>query len=1408
MVDIFEEFETEQTRAQDTPDIFAEFEQEAQAEQVPTREEIQEMPDILEEMGLAPRFQEVEERPSTGSSYFDIAKSTAKTFLPAVASAGIKFARGAGETIARATGITEEDAIIPALRPKKPQEVVEIEAQLREEGRDVPETIARGISEKASDFLDEYVAREKDLLDLDTADKRLLNDILSTTANMVPYIVGGIVTSNPQLALGGMSAQVVGEKYGEIEDDPRFTQGQKAGIALGHGAITYMTEKLPMEFLFKRFGKGFVNNSLGYLLREVPSEIAEGVLQDAVDIATVNPELTGEEVIDRAVATILPTIGSSILLVGAGSGLTRFADRVSSRETGEVTDKQSAEQTNIGDIIEAVERDPENVVPSLTDEEQMAIDALQKAEAERVATPIEEETAPEPIAEEPTITEQIEPAPREQILTEEQAQEFAEFGEELTPQEEELSGIAKTLIPEETAREFPEQRTTLQAELDKGEKLVKNNTINPQILMDEIIKSPRALQPNETAALVYYKRTLDNDFNKAFDLLEEAKATGDRVAQDEIQQRIDVINELKNKFFEVSDTTGYQQGLSLGLRAMMLDSEYNLRTKINEYKASNNGVIEPEVEARFRQYDNELQQAKKQIRDLEKQLSAREEEQIIEGIRRDAEKLQKEDRVKGRDLIAEGVDELITALGGKTSFAGEVSPKVSKALAKIGRGLIDEGIATIDNVVDKIKQYLAENDIPVKDIENYQEAIVEDINSGAKITTDKEGNIQIPNQLIRDYVRQGVETIDELVTSIKGDFNLNIEDRVLRDQISGYGRQISLSQDDISKKIREFKRTGRVISSIEDVVAKKKPLKSGVKKDELTADENRLRERLRELLKELPEVQAERLDRIKSNIKKQTEEYERRLKEKDFVVREKTTVPFEEEMSRLQIARDRVKKQYDIEIEKVKRNNRSRKDKLKELYLDVFNLPKALMASADFSAPLRQGAVLGFNNPKEAFSAGKEMFRQAFSQERYNDYLDRVKQTPEYGKMVSSGLFIGEPTTKLEAREEDFMTNLAEKIPVWGKVVQGSERAYTGYLNKLRIDVFNKYSQELEDQGYTMEQNPEVFKSMADFINNATGRGGLGGFEGSAPFLNTMLFSPRYVTSRLALMNPVKYAQMPKPVRKIALRNMISFLGVGGSIITLAALGGADVEEDPRSSDFGKIKVGNTRFDIWAGFQQPIRTIAQLLSGQTKGTQSGIIRDLDPKKFPFSSRGDLLARFLRGKLSPSASLITDVLQGETFMGEELTPMNTLVERAIPLYLQDMGDILKEEGIVTTGAAGILSLFGVGVQHFKSKNQVKNNIEKGLSLKDTISAIEAEEGEEFSKRKKNNIGKRYRAYEKYGLENNDLDYLLSSGFTNEEKANYLVKTGLDRKEVLSFLRNKVISKALYKKYKTLKKEQGV
>lgn len=379
------------------------------------------------------------------------------------------------------------------------------------------------------------------------------------------------------------------------------------------------------------------------------------------------------------------------------------------------------------------------------------------------------------------------------------------------------------------------------------------------------------------------------------------------------------------------------------------------------------------------------------------------------------------------------------------------------------------------------------------------------------------------------------------------------------------------------------------------------------------------------------------------------------------------------------------------------REKRPTWDKIKDNITSTLNLPRTLITSLDMSAVLRQGALLTATRPVAATRAFKEMARQTFSQKNFEAWLADVPNNPRYRSMKDSGLYIADPTRVsggLAAREESFMTSLADRLP-W---VQASQRAYVSYLNKMRVDVFSDLAGKFEKDGIA---TPENLKSLASFVNHATGRGSLGMFERSAQGLNNIFFSPRLVAARLNVLNPAWYMKQTSPVRKEAIKTMLQFVGTGMTIVGLAKAAGAEVETDPRSTDFAKIKIGDTRWDIWGGFQQWIRAISQIASGQRKSA-AGNVYDLDKNKFPFESRLDIAGRFVRTKVNPTVGLALELAEGQKMFGEELTLKGEFFENTVPLYLQDIGKVIDEVGVQGIFTAGVPGFFGVGIQHYEEK----------------------------------------------------------------------------------------------------------
>ncbi|GAG21431.1 unnamed protein product, partial [marine sediment metagenome] len=219
--------------------------------------------------------------------------------------------------------------------------------------------------------------------------------------------------------------------------------------------------------------------------------------------------------------------------------------------------------------------------------------------------------------------------------------------------------------------------------------------------------------------------------------------------------------------------------------------------------------------------------------------------------------------------------------------------------------------------------------------------------------------------------------------------------------------------------------------------------------------------------------------------------------------------------------------------------------KMTEAGLQLANIPRSIMTSFDLSAPLRQGIFLAARHPKKFFSAFAKQFRTFASEKAYKALNDEIISRPTYKLMRANKLAITELGQAMSTREEAFMAGWAEKIPAVGKVVRASGRAYTGFLNKIRADVFDDFIKQGNKLGI---DDPNFLKSAASFVNHATGRGSLGGLEKASVWLNSALFSPRLITSRLNLINPVYYARLHPQVRKEALKSLFTFAGLAMTV--------------------------------------------------------------------------------------------------------------------------------------------------------------------------------------------------------------------------------------------------------------------
>lgn len=346
-------------------------------------------------------------------------------------------------------------------------------------------------------------------------------------------------------------------------------------------------------------------------------------------------------------------------------------------------------------------------------------------------------------------------------------------------------------------------------------------------------------------------------------------------------------------------------------------------------------------------------------------------------------------------------------------------------------------------------------------------------------------------------------------------------------------------------------------------------------------------------------------------------------------------------------------------------------------------LPRAIQSAFDLSFPLRQG--LGLIHTKGWWKAWPDMLKSFGSEQTYNGVMESIANRPNFrgrevklknGKKVieqslaqKAGLAI---TDLVNVREEELGSKLAGQIPFLGKGVKASNRAYNAFANKLRADAFDA----LIAQNPSAKTDLVLAKQLADFVNNASGRGRLPGkWEGAAEALNNTLFSPRLMASRLQMLNPKNYIFTRPEVRKEYLKSLLATAGTWMTLAGLAKAGGAEVVMDPESTDFGKIKIGNTRMDPAGGFQQYIVLASRLAKGGLDKANQSPNRRYSGKAFAPTPENDLL-NFVENKLAPNMRFMAGpwlANKNQPFeMGDQTLRTFT------PIFLQDLSEILQED----------------------------------------------------------------------------------------------------------------------------------
>jgi hypothetical protein len=404
------------------------------------------------------------------------------------------------------------------------------------------------------------------------------------------------------------------------------------------------------------------------------------------------------------------------------------------------------------------------------------------------------------------------------------------------------------------------------------------------------------------------------------------------------------------------------------------------------------------------------------------------------------------------------------------------------------------------------------------------------------------------------------------------------------------------------------------------------------------------------------------------------------------------------------------------------------------LFKEIYNAPRALM-SVDLpyltSAALRQalplagtkawfqawGKAASSYGDKAAYTAimdsiaAKPLFKNDFEMNFKNGKWEK-RNIPS--KAEQAGLRMTDIKTFRNAKSEETISHFVERFPIYGtKHIAGSNRAYTAFLNHLRAEKFEQMV-----TGLKAEKNMPLMKEIAEFVNNATGRGTMkleaGGswngkkygktisLEKGAEIFSALLFSPRNNASKINIMNPSSFLMAPKGVRKEYLLSGLRVATTWSAMSMLLKMAGGEVTYDMSNPDFMKARFGNTRIDSSGGYGPFIVLAAKLAQQQSTSStnpQAGA-REFGTGGINEQTAGSTMQNFSANKEHPTAKLLYDMAfanqKNPVFMGDRIAQL------FLPMLTNDIAEVIAENPDLAPFVLGA-STVGVGSQTYDGKS---------------------------------------------------------------------------------------------------------
>lgn len=795
----------------------------------------------------------------------------------------------------------------------------------------------------------------------------------------------------------------------------------------------------------------------------------------------------------------------------------------------------------------------------------------------------------------------------------------------------------------------------------------------------EVVSNPRPLSDAEQAGISLKVTELAEQRDVITKQVSDLTERGDGWAAKKARERADAIDAQVDVLTAAYDYGGTELGRAMNLRKFGIDREsMKLTAVLQRGREAHGGKLKGKATQEFERLTSRHSKIEKELMDMRVKhgkMAPEYERLLAEKVTRieNQRAAQNKRTIKKRKSIYAERDDIkkqLVGLGFQVKDVTGLTTEGSYLVGKLANTYIQEGAITLNGVVRRIMA-----DLPnVNERDVYQSLVARAPKTQAKAMSEAQ-------QRVLRLKRQARLLVD-IENAEKGLFQKRgVGKKSARPEIKVLQKQLAQLRKSAWASGIESKKLERAMNTLDEL---QDQLGSHYKDLKKTPLDRGSIESVRTKLKQVR--RALRVDEDLTSLNKQ-------LDSGDFIIKERPVakkLPVELERKELELIRAR----KDIRAAIRNLQPMTTRQKIGE----GFNFLRTMKATSDLSATLRQSLALSARRPVTAVKVfGRSL--KAFGSTYKAEQIDRaIRAHPNHYLREKAGLFLAEfEGVRLTAREEMFMSNWAHKIPGYGRLVKASDRHMVSHINLMRASAFDQFMDAVPNA------TTKEMKAWADFVNVASGRGNLSvGKAGEA--LSAVLFAPRFAWSRVEYPFMLKKHWSNPRVRKEIAKDQVAMAGLFASTLTLASLAGAEVELNPRGSDFGKIKVGDTRYDIAAGFLQPMRYLLRFPARglDVMGVTGKHLPESEKKFLPM----DDILRLISYKAAPSVTLTDALIRGKfSFGGGEVTPVNVAYRGFSPIVAEAIYDAWRDrESPAKLASIALGEGLGLGVTSYRRKSK--------------------------------------------------------------------------------------------------------